>query len=38
MAGMFEGYPGLHGIILTICSHPGHPGSKEERIGAGMLI
>jgi len=38
MAGMFEGYPGWHGTILTIRFNPGHPGSKEGRIGAGMVV
>ena len=38
MAGMFEGYPGSHGTIPAIRSHPDHPDLKEERIRAGMLI
>jgi len=27
-----------HGTILTIRLNPGHPGSKEGRIGAGMVV
>ena len=28
---IYEGYPGWHGPIPAVGSHPGHPDSKEER-------